>query len=132
MADLQVSGIHDPKRIWVKRSGTFTGDAWGEPRITEAENVGVNTVQFGPNSRTYWHSHEGGQILVVVAGRGIIGLRDGTVIEIQAGDVIHTAPGVDHYHGALSDSFLMHEAISIGETTWKEEVSDADYGNKKK
>lgn len=131
MADLQVSGLHDPKRVWVKRSGTFTGDAWGEPRITEAKNVGVNTVQFGPNSRTYWHRHEGGQILVVVAGRGVIGLRDGTVIEIQAGDVIHTAPGVDHYHGALSDSFLMHEAISIGDTEWLEEVADADYGKKK-
>ena len=131
MADLQVSGIHDSKRVWVKRSGTFTGDAWFEPRITEAENVGVNTVQFGPSSRTYWHSHAGGQVLVVVAGRGIIGTRDGTVIEIQAGDVIHTAPGVDHYHGALSDSFLMHEAISIGETEWLEEVADADYGRKK-
>jgi quercetin dioxygenase-like cupin family protein len=131
VADIQHSGFGDPKRVWVKRSGTFTGDAWGEPRITEAENVGVNTVQFGPNSRTYWHRHEGGQILVVVAGRGIIGTRDGTVIEIQAGDIIHTAPGVDHYHGALSTSFLMHEAISIGETEWLEEVSDADYGRKK-
>ena len=131
MADIQHSGFGDPKRVWVKRSGTFTGDAWGEPRITDAENVGVNTVQFGPNSRTYWHRHEGGQILVVVAGRGIVGTRDGTVIEIQAGDIIHTAPGVDHYHGALDDSFLMHEAISIGNTVWLEEVADADYGRRK-
>ena len=127
---IQHSGPNDPKRIFVKRSGTFTGEAWGEPRITNTGKVTVNTVEFLPSSRTNWHHHESGQVLVITAGRGFVGTRDGSLYEVAAGDVVWTPPGLDHYHGARSDSFLVHEAISMGETTWLEAVPDEIYGKK--
>lgn len=127
---IQHSGPNDPKRIFVKRAGTFTGDAYGEPRITDTGIVTVNTVEFLPNSRTNWHHHESGQILVITAGRGFVGTRDGTIYEVAAGDVVWTPPGLDHYHGARSDSYLVHEAVSIGETEWLEPVPDEVYGKK--
>jgi quercetin dioxygenase-like cupin family protein len=119
-------------RVFKQRADTFTGNVWGENRITDAEtNVRVNSVEFLPNSRTYWHHHTGGQVLVVTAGRGWVGTRDGTVVEVAAGDVIWTPPNVDHYHGARDDSFMLHDAISLGNTVWLEPVADADYGPKK-
>ncbi len=30
----------------------------------------MGTVQFSPGARTFWHSHPGGQVLIVLAGRG--------------------------------------------------------------
>jgi quercetin dioxygenase-like cupin family protein len=129
---LQHSGPNDKMRVWKQRSDTFTGTVFGENRITDAEtNVRVNSVEFMHSGRTYWHHHTGGQVLIITAGRGYVGTRDGTVIEVSAGDVVWTPPNVDHYHGAREDSFLLHDAISLGETVWLEAVADADYGPKK-
>jgi hypothetical protein len=41
---------------------------------------------------------------------------------MKAGDVVHTAPGEKHWHGASPDSSVIHIAISIGGTEWKERV----------
>jgi quercetin dioxygenase-like cupin family protein len=125
---LEYSGADDAKRVLQRRGETFTGEVWGEARITSPEGLRVNTIEFLPSCRTYWHRHEGGQVLIITAGRGYIGTRDGNVIEVSAGDVIWTPPGVDHYHGARDDSFLLHDAISFGNTEWLEPVKDEDYG----
>jgi quercetin dioxygenase-like cupin family protein len=108
------------------RTDTFTGTVFGDP-VLNAPGVTVGNVFFGPASRTYWHSHSGGQVLNVVKGRGLVGNRDGEAYFIEAADVVHAAEGEEHFHGGAPDSFVIHTAISMGRTTWLEEVSDDDY-----
>lgn len=108
------------------RTDTFTGTVFGDP-VLNATGLTVGNVFFGPASRTYWHSHSGGQVLNVVKGRGLVANRDGEAHFIEAADVVHAAEGEEHWHGGSPDSFVIHTAISMGRTTWLEEVSDDDY-----
>ena len=83
---------------------------------------------FEPAGRTYWHSHDDGQVLFVQHGRGMVASRDGDHHELTAGDTVYAAPGEVHWHGAAQDSFMVHTAVSLGTTRWLDEVSDDEYG----
>jgi quercetin dioxygenase-like cupin family protein len=109
-----------------KRGSQFTGDVF--PHVSlRTDGVVINTVDFTPGARTFWHRHESGQILIVVAGRGLIQARGGAVNVIRAGDTIWASPGEPHWHGAAPDSYLVHIAISLGVTEWADAVNDAEY-----
>lgn len=85
---------------------------------TDTADVLVATATFEPGSRTHWHSHDGGQLLVVVAGRGLVAVRDQEPQEIGAGDTVWTPAGEEHWHGATSDGNLTHVAVTWGDTHW--------------
>jgi quercetin dioxygenase-like cupin family protein len=107
-------------------SVTFTGTVFLDP-VLQAAGIAVNDVTFTPGARTFWHRHPGGQLLIVKAGRGVVVTRDGRAIPVEAGDVLWTPPGEDHWHGAGPDSLLAHTAISHGQTEWQEEVTVSEY-----
>ena len=109
-----------------QRTATFTGTVHLDPVLT-AGDVMINTVIFTPGARTYWHSHPGGQLLIVTAGRGIVAARSGEVHLVQVGDFIWTEPGEEHWHGACRDSLMTHTAVSHGTTEWHDEVAEAGY-----
>ena len=109
----------------------FTGEVWVDG-ITSGAGAGtatLATVRFSPGARTAWHRHTNGQTLHVTDGRGIVQSRDGQTIAMRPGDTVYTPPGVWHWHGAASDSFMMHLALSLagGEVDWGEHVSDDEY-----
>ena len=106
---------------------TFTGTVWADPVLRGVSGVNVNTVFFGPGGRTYWHSHEGGQVLLVTAGRGYVRTRAGQGEWVAGGDVVFSDGGEEHWHGAGGETFLVHTAVSLGETKWLEEVAEEDY-----
>lgn len=110
-----------------KPAGTFTGEVFMDTVFKVQEGVATATVLFTPGARTFWHSHEHGQVLFVARGRGVVVSRDGQSSSIVAGDVVHASPGEIHWHGGSLESFLVHTAVSLGETTWLDEVSDEDY-----
>jgi quercetin dioxygenase-like cupin family protein len=110
-----------------KQGSQFTGLAFPYLTMAATDGVVINTVDFTPGARTFWHSHENGQILQVVAGRGLIQAGGGPVQVIRAGDTIWAPPGESHWHGAAPDSYLVHTAISLGATSWADAVSDAEY-----
>jgi quercetin dioxygenase-like cupin family protein len=110
-----------------KPGSKFTGDVFPYITLRAAEGVTVNTVNFTPGAHTFWHSHERGQILQVLAGRGLIQAEGGPVRVIRAGDTVWAPPGERHWHGAALDSYLTHTAISLGVTAWGEEVAEGDY-----
>lgn len=87
----------------------------------------LNHVFFAPSARTYWHTHEAGQILEVKVGSGWICDRGGQPRRIQVGDVIVCDAGTEHWHGAAEGSCMAHLAISLGVTSWKEEVTDSEW-----
>lgn len=117
-----------------ERSGTagktgsqFTGQVHNFLTMPATDGVTINTVAFTPGARTYWHSHTDGQILEVVAGRGIVQSEGSAAVFIGAGDTVWVPPGERHWHGAAADSFMTHTAISLGPTLWADEVAELDY-----
>ena len=107
-----------------QRSATVTGQAWFDPVLPATDGMTITTVHFQPGARTYWHSHEKGQILQVLTGRGLIRTFGAPPVEIGAGDTIWVPPGERHWHGAAPDSVMTHTAISLGTTRWESEVAD--------
>jgi quercetin dioxygenase-like cupin family protein len=118
----------DSAALSEQRTGTFTGNVWADPVMPATDGVTINTVFFAPGARTFWHSHEHGQILQVTAGQGWVCTPDGQPQSIRQGDVVWIAPGERHWHGGSAGSYLVHIAISIGRTSWQEPVSEQDYG----
>jgi quercetin dioxygenase-like cupin family protein len=126
---VKINRGREPGQPSEDRTGTasFTGTVWADAVLTGVPNVSVNDVFFGPGGRTYWHRHELGQVLLVVHGRGQVQTRAGEGGWVEAGDVVFFEPGEEHWHGAGEETYLLHRAISLGETEWLDEVADADY-----
>ena len=110
-----------------KAGSLFTGQAFPYLTLPATDGVTINTVCFCPGARTYWHHHEQGQILQVVAGRGFVQSEGGPSQELRAGDTVWTPPGERHWHGAATNSYLTHVAISLGATRWAEELDERSY-----
>ena len=110
----------------------FIGQAYLAPLTRDkALNVPVSNVTFEPSCRNNWHSHEGGQLLIVTAGRGYYQEKDRPARELTAGDVVEIAPNVVHWHGAAPDAWFSHLAIECNpqnnKATWLEAVDDDQY-----
>lgn len=110
-----------------KSGSQFTGDVFSYLTMQATDGVVINTVTFSPGARTYWHTHDGGQILQVLSGRGLICTAGEESQILRVGDTVWIPPGERHWHGAAPDAVLSHVAISLGTTNWAEPVSDADY-----
>jgi quercetin dioxygenase-like cupin family protein len=115
----------------------FTGDVWVDviARGEGPSRIRVNAVRFTPGARNAWHRHAVGQTLHVTEGVGRVQARGGEILEIRAGDTIHTPPGEWHWHGAAPDHFMTHLAMweapagSEPEAEWGEQVTDEEYGS---
>ena len=127
----------DTKKPTVKNPPEqFTGDVYldmiAAPRA-EGQRMVVAKVRFMPGARTAWHSHALGQTLHITDGVGLIGTRDGRVIEVTPGQTIYTPPGEEHWHGATPDDYMEHLAMidsadnPADTTIWLEHVSDEEY-----
>ena len=112
-----------------QRGPTFTGRVWADPVLGAEDGVIVNDVFFEPGARTHWHTHEVTQVLYVLAGEGWIQVRDGDGGPLTAGDAVHIPAGEEHWHGAAADTYMLHFAVSVGETVWLDAVSDDDYAH---
>lgn len=112
-----------------KVSQTFTGDVFVE-MIEGNSKVGMANVTFNPCARTYWHTHEEGQVLKVLSGSGWVCDKGEEPKRINAGDVIWAAPGTTHWHGADDKSVMTHLAVGLGKCEWLDPVTDEDYFKK--
>jgi quercetin dioxygenase-like cupin family protein len=113
----------------VGEADTFSGQAMLDPLLEDGNGqVRVYSVMFTPGGRTFWHSHVGGQLLIVASGHGMVETKDGAREHLNPGDVVWAPPGEVHWHGAAPDSFINHTAVSLGTTTWAEQVDDELYG----
>ncbi|RMP00558.1 MULTISPECIES: cupin domain-containing protein [Pseudomonas] len=112
----------------------FVGNARIDPlfaaRTPSKVSAGYVTFQLG--ARSNWHAHPLGQMLVVTAGTGWVQQEGADKQVIKPGDVIWTAPGVKHWHGATSTTGVTHMAIQEmldGKSVeWLEPVTEAQYG----
>jgi quercetin dioxygenase-like cupin family protein len=116
-------------------AANFTGDVYMTPiyRGGDPSRMSVSLVRFTPGARTHWHRHAVGQTLHVTEGVGLVGIRDGSVVRVRAGDTVVCPPDEDHWHGAAEDTFMSHLAMlearpdGTDPTTWLERVPDDEY-----
>lgn len=107
--------------------------------LLSKEQVLIANVTFEPACRNHWHIHHatkgGGQILIVVAGRGYYQEWGKPAQELKPGDVVNIPANIKHWHGAAKDSWFQHLAIEVaGEETsneWCEAVSAEEYAKLK-
>jgi quercetin dioxygenase-like cupin family protein len=88
-------------------------------------------VHFAAGSRTRWHTHPAGQLLIVTSGTGWVQSRGRAPERIGVGDVVRVGADEEHWHGACAGSALSHLAIQEhddrGGTEVLEPVSADDY-----
>lgn len=62
-----------------------------------AKGCASGNVTFTPGSRTFWHTHEEGQVLYVTQGCGLIQSEGQAPMRLQVGDVVHIPGGEKHW-----------------------------------
>ncbi|HEY0741075.1 MAG TPA: cupin domain-containing protein [Chryseosolibacter sp.] len=113
-------------------NNNFTGTVYLQ-NLMDADSLNptsVGNVTFEAGSRTKWHLHPGGQILLVIDGVGYYQEKGQTKKILRKGDVIKCPANVPHWHGASADTGFVQVAITnrhLGETVWLNEVTDEEY-----
>ena len=85
---------------------------------------------YKERSEVPMHTHQNGQILSVKSGSGWVCEKGGSPQRLNVGDVVHCPVNATHWHGADDNSLMEHTAISLGKTTWHDEVAQSDYAAK--
>jgi quercetin dioxygenase-like cupin family protein len=102
----------------------FTG---GAPTSVDATAVRTTRLRFQAGSRSNWHTHSWGQLLMIEQGKGRTQVRGGAVQEMGPGQPWWTPAGVEHWHGAAPDQDALQLTIYEGNVNWLEPVGDKDY-----
>jgi quercetin dioxygenase-like cupin family protein len=115
--------------VWAQDPKNFTGTV---TTIKDNSDGKIAHYRFDPGARTKWHSHEGGQIILVEEGVGRAQIKGGPVIELHAGETTYVGPGVWHWHGAAPDKGGTQFNVSRGGITWGDEVTEKEFTAKPK
>ena len=100
----------------------------------EAGAPGLHYVVFEPGVINAWHTHPGGQILIVTDGIGYHQIEGQPVEVLRPGDVVMCPPDVKHWHGASANSRFAHLAAGTNPdkpaVVWTDEMlSKEEYNN---
>jgi quercetin dioxygenase-like cupin family protein len=106
----------------------FVGKVTGHPTA----DIRMLRYSFEPGARTNWHSHEGGQVILIEKGTARVQEAGTAMREIGPRESFVTAAGVKHWHGAMPSEPLTQVSLSFGATNWMEKVSDQQYSGKGK
>jgi quercetin dioxygenase-like cupin family protein len=109
------------------------GSGFAKGELSAAKNH-TDMATYGAGAKLDWHSHPGGQVLLITEGTGYYRERGKPARIVHKGDVIKSAPGVEHWHGATPSSTFAYIAVTPtqkGKTIWLEPVSDKDYNSAK-
>jgi quercetin dioxygenase-like cupin family protein len=114
--------------LWVigtaAQQSNFVG---GNPTQLDAKAIRTLRLEFPAGSRSNWHSHTAGQLLMVEQGRGRTQERGGPLREMQPGQPWFTKAGVEHWHGAAPGEKVVQLTVYEGDVKWLEPVGDEVY-----
>ena len=99
----------------------------GTPSQMDAKNIRTLRLKFPAGSRSNWHSHTAGKLLMVEEGKGRTQERGGPLLEMTPGQPWFTKAGIEHWHGAAPDTDVVQLTIYEGDVKWLEPVTDAVY-----
>ena len=140
MIKLNISKLKSDAALVKSKKRYFVGDAWLNDMSDKLQIKGekVYLANFNNGARTKVHYHQGGQILVVTKGKGMLVIYKKTNIKketvkiqkssqtnLEEGYVAFIPKNVLHWHGALKGKHLVHIAFNIftdnakeAETIW--------------
>ena len=106
----------------------------GTSTTSATTGVTLGRRRFEPAARTYWHSHPGGQLILIEEGRALVQERGKPVRALAPGESIFTGPNVAHWHGATPTQAMTQLNVGFpgGATKWMDPVSDDQYSGKTK
>jgi quercetin dioxygenase-like cupin family protein len=99
----------------------------GNPTAVDATAVRTTRLRFPKGSRSNWHTHSWGQLLMIEEGKGRTQVRGGAVQEMLPGQPWWTPANVEHWHGAAPDQDALQLTIYEGTVNWKDAVTDKEY-----
>jgi 4-carboxymuconolactone decarboxylase len=111
----------------------FSGTAWVKMLLQRdpSGSYAIANVEFEAGSRNNWHTHPGGQILIVTEGKGWYQEKGKPAQQISIGEVVIIPANIEHWHGASKDNAMTHLAITnISKdkmVKWLNPVTDEEY-----
>ncbi|MDN3670303.1 cupin domain-containing protein [Echinicola jeungdonensis] len=111
----------------------FTGKAYNYGLVPNDSTYTtlVGNVFFEPGARSNWHTHPGGQILIITDGVGYHQIEGEPIQVMKKGDIVKCPPNTRHWHGASPDTGLQQMYIvpntEKGIVEWMEPVTDEEY-----
>ena len=109
---------------FAQTQSTFMG---GTPSRMPSDKISTLRLKFPKGSRSNWHAHSWGQVLMVEEGRGVTQERGGSARVVLPGQPWFTKSGVEHWHGAAPDEDMLQLTIYEGDVKWLEPVTDEAY-----
>jgi quercetin dioxygenase-like cupin family protein len=114
--------------IWIAGAAAQQSNfAGGTPSQVDAKAVRTTRLRFPAGSRSNWHTHTNGQLLMIEEGKGRTQERGGALHEMLPGQPWWTKAGVEHWHGAAPDTDALQLTIYEGDVKWLEPVPDEVY-----
>jgi len=115
---------------WAQQPGT-TPQFTGTSTPMDGKDLSVARRSFDAGARSYWHSHDNGQLLMVEKGVMRTQKRGEKMRELNAGESDYTAPNVVHWHGAAPKEPLVQINVGFsGGSKWYEAVTEAQYNGR--
>jgi quercetin dioxygenase-like cupin family protein len=99
----------------------------GAVKNVDAADIRTVRFQYDAGARSYWHTHEGSQILILEKGRGRVQEQGKPVREMLPNQPVFLLGGVAHWHGAAPDEGLTQIAVNLGGVKWGPPVTDQEY-----
>lgn len=136
---INVSKLGPDKQLVQSKKKYFVGNAWLSDISIKLKIEGQKAylANFNNGARTKVHYHQGGQILVVTAGKGIlvfykkaslgnkmVKIKKSSQVALVKGDVAFIPQNTLHWHGASKGNNLTHIAFNLfsngkeSETVW--------------
>jgi quercetin dioxygenase-like cupin family protein len=106
----------------VQQGKTFTKTTFLQRMLEmqQPDGMSLTMVTFEDGSLTHWHEHPGEQLLYIVEGEGRVGTET-EEFTVKAGDVVYSAPGEKHWHGAAPGQTMKHISITtVGAPRWED------------
>jgi quercetin dioxygenase-like cupin family protein len=124
-----------PKGDTIDRAHFSAGRAWVHwiLRPDSIYDTQLASVTYDKGSRTKWHYHPAGQILIITSGTAYYQEKGKPKQILSKGGVAKCPPGVHHWHGASPEGDVKLMAINPnmekGGVVWLEKSTDEEYNN---
>ena len=103
----------------------------GKSETMDGKELSVARRSFEAGARSYWHSHDNGQLLLVEDGRMRTQKKGEPMKELGKGESDYTGSKVVHWHGAAPGQSLVQINVGFGgQTQWMDQVTDAQYNGR--
>ena len=99
----KAANVHHVGNVWLNEIST----------ADSTFNYSIAVATFDPGARLDWHSHPGGQILLISEGLGFYQEKGKPKQTVRKGEVIKCLPGVEHWHGATADNGFTYIALLL-------------------